>query len=152
MRWYPIFLVRSVCITRNARSLNDSFRKGNSWVWNPYLNIAIKLSNVMKYAIKMHLSICYQNVLSWLLYFCLQHQVTFVRSANCLKAENIFYIGDLVQRDESELLKTPNLGKKSLTEIKDVLAQNGLSLGTKLEVWPPASLIQSSDEVAASGL
>ena len=75
-----------------------------------------------------------------------------VRSANCLKAENIFYIGDLVQRDESELLKTPNLGKKSLTEIKDVLAQNGLSLGTKLEVWPPASLIQSSDEVAASGL
>ena len=72
--------------------------------------------------------------------------------ANCLKAENIFYIGDLVQRDESELLKTPNLGKKSLTEIKDVLAQNGLSLGTKLEVWPPASLIQSSDESAASGL
>jgi DNA-directed RNA polymerase subunit alpha len=75
-----------------------------------------------------------------------------VRSANCLKAENIFYIGDLVQRDENELLKTPNLGKKSLTESKDVLAQNGLSLGTKLEVWPPASLIQSSDETAASGL
>ncbi|GBE46030.1 DNA-directed RNA polymerase subunit alpha [bacterium BMS3Bbin11] len=74
-----------------------------------------------------------------------------VRSANCLKAENIFYIGDLVQRDESELLKTPNLGKKSLTEIKDVLAQNGLSLGTKLEVWPPASLIQSRDEEAATG-
>jgi DNA-directed RNA polymerase subunit alpha len=75
-----------------------------------------------------------------------------VRSANCLKAENIFYIGDLIQRDESELLKTPNLGKKSLTEIKDVLAQNGLSLGTKLEVWPPASLIQGRDEDAASGL
>jgi DNA-directed RNA polymerase subunit alpha len=63
-----------------------------------------------------------------------------VRSANCLKAENIFYIGDLIQRSEFELLKTPNLGKKSLTEIKDVLAQHGLSLGMKLECWPPASL------------
>ncbi len=63
-----------------------------------------------------------------------------VRSANCLKAENIFYIGDLVQRAESVLLKTPNLGKKSLQEIKDVLAQRGLSLGMKLENWPPASL------------
>jgi len=63
-----------------------------------------------------------------------------VRSANCLKAENIFYIGDLIQRTEFELLKTPNLGKKSLTEIKDVLAQHGLSLGMKLENWPPAQL------------
>jgi DNA-directed RNA polymerase subunit alpha len=63
-----------------------------------------------------------------------------VRSANCLKAENIFYIGDLVQRTENELLKTPNLGKKSLTEIKDVLASHQLSLGMKLENWPPASL------------
>jgi DNA-directed RNA polymerase subunit alpha len=63
-----------------------------------------------------------------------------VRSANCLKAENIFYIGDLIQKTEFELLKTPNLGKKSLTEIKDVLAQHGLSLGMKLENWPPASL------------
>lgn len=63
-----------------------------------------------------------------------------VRSANCLKAENIFYIGDLVQRTESALLKTPNLGKKSLQEIKDVLAQRGLSLGMKLDNWPPASL------------
>ena len=63
-----------------------------------------------------------------------------VRSANCLKAENIFYIGDLIQRTEFELLKTPNLGKKSLTEIKDVLAQHGLSLGMKLESWPPSSL------------
>jgi len=63
-----------------------------------------------------------------------------VRSANCLKAENIFYIGDLVQRTEGALLKTPNLGKKSLQEIKDVLAQRGLSLGMKLENWPPASL------------
>ena len=63
-----------------------------------------------------------------------------VRSANCLKAENIFYIGDLVQRTEGALLKTPNLGKKSLQEIKDVLAQRGLSLGMKLDNWPPASL------------
>lgn len=63
-----------------------------------------------------------------------------VRSANCLKAESIHFIGDLVQRTEVELLKTPNLGKKSLTEIKDVLAQHGLSLGMKLEGWPPASL------------
>jgi len=63
-----------------------------------------------------------------------------VRSANCLKAENIYYIGDLVQRTEVELLKTPNLGKKSLTEIKDVLASKGLSLGLRLDNWPPASL------------
>ncbi|TKB49535.1 DNA-directed RNA polymerase subunit alpha [Ferrimonas aestuarii] len=63
-----------------------------------------------------------------------------VRSANCLKAEAIHYIGDLVQRTEVELLKTPNLGKKSLTEIKDVLASRGLSLGMRLENWPPASL------------
>ncbi len=63
-----------------------------------------------------------------------------VRSANCLKAETILYIGDLVQKTEVELLKTPNLGKKSLTEIKDVLAQHELSLGTKLENWPPAAL------------
>jgi len=63
-----------------------------------------------------------------------------VRSANCLKAENIYYIGDLIQRTEVELLKTPNLGKKSLTEIKDILASRGLSLGMRLENWPPASL------------
>ncbi|MBA2711718.1 MAG: DNA-directed RNA polymerase subunit alpha [Tatlockia sp.] len=63
-----------------------------------------------------------------------------VRSANCLKAENIYYIGDLVQKTENELLKTPNLGKKSLTEIKDVLASRSLSLGMKLENWPPANL------------
>ncbi len=63
-----------------------------------------------------------------------------VRSANCLKAENINYIGDLVLKSEVELLKTPNLGKKSLTEIKDVLAQHGLTLGMKIENWPPASL------------
>jgi DNA-directed RNA polymerase subunit alpha len=63
-----------------------------------------------------------------------------VRSANCLKAESIYYIGDLVQRTEVELLKTPNLGKKSLTEIKDVLFTRGLSLGMKLENWPPSGL------------
>ena len=63
-----------------------------------------------------------------------------VRSANCLKAENIYYIGDLIQRTEVELLKTPNLGKKSLTEIKDVLATHGLSLGMRLENWPPPNL------------
>ena len=63
-----------------------------------------------------------------------------VRSANCLKAESIYYIGDLVQKTEVELLKTPNLGKKSLTEIKDVLFSRGLSLGMKLENWPPSGL------------
>lgn len=63
-----------------------------------------------------------------------------VRSANCLKAEAVHYIGDLVQRTEVELLKTPNLGKKSLTEIKDVLAARGLSLGMRLENWPPAHI------------
>ena len=68
-----------------------------------------------------------------------------VRSANCLKAENIYYIGDLIQRSEMELLKTPNLGKKSLTEIKDVLAKQGLSLGQKLENWPPAELQNLSE-------
>mgnify|MGYP001393556348 FL=1 len=63
-----------------------------------------------------------------------------VRSANCLKAENIYYIGDLIQRTENELLKTPNLGRKSLNEIKEVLAQRGLTLGMRLENWPPAGL------------
>jgi len=67
-----------------------------------------------------------------------------VRSANCLKAENIYLIGDLIQRTEVELLKTPNLGKKSLTEIKDVLATRGLSLGMRLENWPPENI----DELA----
>lgn len=63
-----------------------------------------------------------------------------VRSANCLKAENIYYIGDLIQRSENELLKTPNLGRKSLNEIKDVLASKGLTLGMKLENWPPVGM------------
>ncbi len=60
-----------------------------------------------------------------------------VRSTNCLRAEGIFLIGDLIQRSEFDLLKTPNLGKKSLNEIKDVLASKNLSLGMVLENWPP---------------
>ena len=61
-----------------------------------------------------------------------------VRSANCLKAENIHYIGDLIQRNESDLLKAPNLGRKSLNEIKDILNTKGLSLGMPVENWPEA--------------
>ena len=72
-----------------------------------------------------------------------------VRSANCLKAESIYYIGDLIQRTEVELLKTPNLGKKSLTEIKDVLASRGLSLGMRLESWPPPGLYGDKTKVSA---
>ena len=63
-----------------------------------------------------------------------------VRSANCLKVENIYYIGDLIQRTEAELLRTPNLGRKSLNEIKEVLASRELTLGMKLDNWPPANL------------
>ena len=63
-----------------------------------------------------------------------------VRSANCLKVEKIYYIGDLVTRKESDLLKTPNLGRKSLNEIKDVLAARGLSLGLELDNWPPSNI------------
>jgi DNA-directed RNA polymerase subunit alpha len=73
-----------------------------------------------------------------------------VRSANCLKAENIHYIGDLIQRTEVELLKTPNLGKKSLTEIKDVLGSHGLSLGMRLENWPPPGLRIEKDKKATT--
>lgn len=63
-----------------------------------------------------------------------------VRAANCLKAENICFIGDLVQRSENDLLKTPNLGRKSLMEIKSILSQRGLTLGMHIEQWPPAEL------------
>ena len=63
-----------------------------------------------------------------------------LRSANCLKVEKIYYIGDLVTRKESDLLKTPNLGRKSLNEIKDVLAARGLSLGLELDNWPPSNI------------
>jgi DNA-directed RNA polymerase subunit alpha len=72
-----------------------------------------------------------------------------VRSANCLKAENIHYIGDLVQRTEVELLRTPNLGKKSLTEIKEVLESHGLSLGMRLENWPPVGLKREDERETA---
>ncbi len=72
-----------------------------------------------------------------------------VRSANCLKAENINYIGDLVQRTEVELLRTPNLGKKSLTEIKEVLESHGLALGMRLEGWPPAGLKATDSAMSA---
>ena len=65
-----------------------------------------------------------------------------VRAANCLKTESVMYIGDLVQKTEVELLRTPNLGKKSLTEIKEILESNGLTLGMKLENWPPSNLAQ----------
>ena len=69
-----------------------------------------------------------------------------VRSANCLKAESINYIGDLVQRTEVELLRTPNLGKKSLTEIKEVLEVRELSLGMRLENWPPPGMEDETEE------
>ena len=75
-----------------------------------------------------------------------------VRSANCLKAESIFLIGDLIQRTEVELLKTPNLGKKSLTEIKDVLATRGLSLGMRLENWPPEGPVEEPGLLSPVGL
>ncbi len=68
-----------------------------------------------------------------------------VRAANCLKAESIFYIGDLVQRTEAELLKTPNLGKKSLNEIKDVLSARSLSLGMSIKNWPPVSFNRDNE-------
>lgn len=71
-----------------------------------------------------------------------------VRSANCLKAENINYIGDLIQRTEVELLRTPNLGKKSLTEIKEVLESHGLALGMRVENWPPPSLVEDDEQAA----
>ena len=64
-----------------------------------------------------------------------------VRSANCLKSENIRYIGELVQRTESSLLKTPNFGKKSLTEIKEKITENGYSLGTIVENWPEDNIL-----------
>ena len=63
-----------------------------------------------------------------------------VRSANCLKSEQVYYIGDLVQRSENQLLKTPNLGKKSLNEIKAMLNKLGLHLGMTIDNWPPANI------------
>ncbi len=67
-----------------------------------------------------------------------------VRSANCLKNDNIVYIGDLIQKTESEMLRTPNFGRKSLNEIKEVLAQMGLHLGMDVANWPPENI----DELA----
>ena len=72
-------------------------------------------------------------------------------SSDLLKAESIYFIGDLIQRTEVELLKTPNLGKKSLTEIKDVLGSRGLSLGMRLENWPPAGL-KEEDKQSVVGI
>ena len=73
-----------------------------------------------------------------------------VRSANCLKSESILYIGDLVILSEAELLKAPNLGKKSLNEIKDILSSRGLSLGMHIPNWPPQSLIEEREAAAAA--
>ncbi|CAC9651348.1 DNA-directed RNA polymerase subunit alpha [bacterium endosymbiont of Bathymodiolus sp. 5 South] len=64
-----------------------------------------------------------------------------VRSANCLKAEQIYYIGDLIGKSEQDLLRTPNLGRKSLNEIKEALTEKGLDLGTAIENWPPVDLM-----------
>jgi DNA-directed RNA polymerase subunit alpha len=64
-----------------------------------------------------------------------------VRSANCLKAEQIYYIGDLIGKSEQDLLRTPNLGRKSLNEIKEALTEKGLYLGTAIENWPPVDLM-----------
>jgi DNA-directed RNA polymerase subunit alpha len=63
-----------------------------------------------------------------------------VRSANCLKNDNIVYIGDLIQKTEAEMLRTPNFGRKSLNEIKEVLAQMGLHLGMEVTNWPPENI------------
>jgi DNA-directed RNA polymerase subunit alpha len=63
-----------------------------------------------------------------------------VRSANCLKNDNIVYIGDLVQKSENSMLRTPNFGRKSLNEIKAVLGQMGLSLGMEIPGWPPEDI------------
>lgn len=69
-----------------------------------------------------------------------------VRSANCLKGEAVLFIGDLVQKTENDLLKTPNLGKKSLNEIKEVLSSRGLSLGMRVDHWPPAAIQERVEE------
>ena len=63
-----------------------------------------------------------------------------VRSANCLKNDNIVYIGDLIQKTEAEMLRTPNFGRKSLNEIKEVLSGMGLHLGMEVEDWPPENI------------
>lgn len=97
------------------------------------LSVLVELQNVSKPSIHMPKQIDFDPML---LRPVDDLELT-VRSANCLKAENIYLIGDLVQKTENELLKTPNLGRKSLLEIKEILVNKGLSLGMKLENWPP---------------
>lgn len=70
-----------------------------------------------------------------------------VRSANCLKNDNIVYIGDLVQKSEADMLRTPNFGRKSLNEIKEVLTQMGLYLGMQVEAWPPENIEEMAKKV-----
>jgi DNA-directed RNA polymerase subunit alpha len=70
-----------------------------------------------------------------------------VRSANCLKNDNIIYIGDLVQKTEAEMLRTPNFGRKSLNEIKEVLAQMGLHLGMEVTGWPPENIEEMAKQL-----
>ena len=70
-----------------------------------------------------------------------------VRSANCLKNDNIVYIGDLVQKTEAEMLRTPNFGRKSLNEIKEVLTQMGLHLGMEVGGWPPENIEELARKV-----
>jgi len=70
-----------------------------------------------------------------------------VRSANCLKNDNIVYIGDLVQKSESEMLRTPNFGRKSLNEIKEVLSQMGLHLGMEINNWPPEDIEELAKKI-----
>ena len=70
-----------------------------------------------------------------------------VRSANCLKNDNIIYIGDLVQKTETEMLKTPNFGRKSLNEIKEILTELGLTLGMVVNEWPPENIDELSKKL-----
>jgi DNA-directed RNA polymerase alpha subunit len=73
-----------------------------------------------------------------------------VRTANCLKNDNIIYIGDLVQKSEEEMLRTPNFGRKSLNEIKEVLEQMGLQVGLEILGWPPEDVEELSKNLATS--
>jgi len=75
----------------------------------------------------------------------IEHLDLSVRSMNCLKSDDVFRVGDLVQRSEQEMLRTPNFGRKSLNEIKEVLENMGLELGMKLENWPPQDATESLD-------
>ena len=70
-----------------------------------------------------------------------------VRSANCLRNDNIIYIGDLVQKSENDMLRTPNFGRKSLNEIREVLMQMGLNLGMDIPDWPPENIEELSKTI-----